>query len=89
MIERQPIIELDNIVIVKKDSAPPMSWPLGEIMKVFDGNGKIGQVAQLQTAKDFHIRPVSELVLLMTEDKSQTGFKKDKKECIDKYKITN
>ena len=59
---------VNDIVIIKEDSTPPMLWPLARITKIFDGNDKIVRVVQVRTQKGLYIRPVSRLVPLEKEN---------------------
>ena len=59
-----------NLVLIKEDNAPSLTWPRGGIIKMFIGNGYIVRVAQLRTATGIYSRPMWKITVL-TKQQSQ------------------
>lgn len=62
----QPNIKVGDMVIVKNNSTPPLTWLLGRVITVFPGKDGIVRVARVLTKQGEVIRPVVKLVLLPT-----------------------
>ncbi|XP_062534373.1 uncharacterized protein LOC134203539 [Armigeres subalbatus] len=59
------LVQLNQIVIVKNENAPPMQWPLGRITKLHPGKDGIVRVVTLKTAEaDTVVRPVAKIAIL-------------------------
>ena len=69
----RPQLKVGDVVVIKEDVTPPLTWPLARIIEVYDGNDSIVRVAKVATEKSIFIRPVSRLVLLHREEKENDG----------------
>ncbi|KAL7297386.1 hypothetical protein TKK_0009768 [Trichogramma kaykai] len=54
-------LEIDSIVLIIDDNAPPSKWPLGRIIDVTRGRDGIVRVAKLRTATSTITRPAVKL----------------------------
>ncbi|XP_050315537.1 uncharacterized protein LOC126750079 [Anthonomus grandis grandis] len=57
-------IEIDSLVLLKEDNAPPLSWLLGRVIECFPGRDGITRVVAVKTHKGILRRPVSKLCSL-------------------------
>lgn len=62
-----PNIKIGDMVIIKSNQRPPMTWRMGRILKVFPGNDGVVRVARVLKSQGELIRPVVKLVLLPTQ----------------------
>ena len=69
----RPQLKVGDVVVIKEDVTPPLTWPLARIIEVYDGNDSIVRVAKVATEKSIFIRPVNRLVLLHREEKENDG----------------
>jgi len=54
-------IHVGQMVILKEDNSPPLSWQLGRIQEVHPGNDGVARVATIRTAKGTYKRPITRL----------------------------
>ncbi|KYN50314.1 hypothetical protein ALC62_11451 [Cyphomyrmex costatus] len=64
----EPPIQPNQMVIIKEDNTPPLSWPLGRIQEVHPGKDNVSRVATVRTAKGIYKRPITRLCLLPIEN---------------------
>ena len=68
----EPNLKTGDVILLKEKGVYRNSWPLGRVVKVFpsqDGKVRKVEVMVVQVDKStFFMRPISELVLLVTED---------------------
>lgn len=58
-------VKLGNLVILKEDNTPPMSWPMARIVKLFPGHdGKIRAVEVRTSNGKIHSRAINKICLL-------------------------
>ncbi|KOB75192.1 hypothetical protein OBRU01_04287 [Operophtera brumata] len=57
-------IEKGQIVIVKDDNAPVLSWPLAIIEELYPGRDQISRVAKIRTKTGSYVRPIVKLFKL-------------------------
>ncbi|XP_047022178.1 uncharacterized protein LOC124637506 isoform X3 [Helicoverpa zea] len=61
-------VKLGNLVILKEDNIPPMSWPMARIVKLFPGHdGKIRAVDVRTPNGKTHTRAINKICLLPIE----------------------
>ena len=56
----------NDMVIIKDDNLPTMSWPIGRVLKVYKGKDGRIRVAEVKTAKGIFKRPLTSLAPLPT-----------------------
>ncbi|XP_077266386.1 uncharacterized protein LOC143899738 [Temnothorax americanus] len=61
-------IHIGQMVILKEDNTPPLSWPLGRIQELHIGGDGIARVATIRTMNGSYKRPITRLCLLPIED---------------------
>lgn len=57
-------LQLDDMVLIKEDGTPPMSWRLGRVSKLFPGSDGVPRVAEVRTARGLVRRAITKLCLL-------------------------
>ena len=60
------------MVIIKEDNVPVMQWPLGRILKTYQGNDGKVRVVDLKTASGISRRAITRLAPLFHEDEEET-----------------
>ncbi|XP_062703650.1 uncharacterized protein LOC134286097 [Aedes albopictus] len=72
-----PLVQLDiqvgTMVLLKKEAAPPMKWPLGRIEAVFPGNDGHVRVVQVRTATGCYRRAITEVCPLPVESGTEAN----------------
>jgi hypothetical protein len=61
-------IKIGDLVIIKDDRFPPLSWRMGRVLDVFPGDDGIIRVVSLKTASGEIKRPITKLCLLPVND---------------------
>lgn len=61
-------IHVGQMVILKEDNTPPLSWSLGKIQEIHLGDDNVARVATVRTANGIYKRPITRLCLLPIED---------------------
>ncbi|XP_026467753.1 uncharacterized protein LOC113371339 [Ctenocephalides felis] len=61
-------LKVDDIVLLKEDNLPPLSWLLGRVIGTAIGKDKNVRVATVKTKNDIFIRPIVKLCPLPVED---------------------
>ncbi|XP_053681538.1 uncharacterized protein LOC128732318 [Sabethes cyaneus] len=70
----QPDIKVDTLVLLKKDSTPPMRWNLARVARVFPGPDGHVRVVDVKTAHGVYRRAITEICPLPIEDETpRTG----------------
>jgi transposase InsO family protein len=62
--QEQRSLKEGDLVLVTDERDPPLSWPMGRILKIFPGNDKTTRVALLKTSRGECKRPTVKLRLL-------------------------
>ncbi|XP_018404424.1 PREDICTED: uncharacterized protein LOC108781050 [Cyphomyrmex costatus] len=57
-------IQIGQLVILKEDNLPPLSWKLGRIKEIYPGQDGIIRTALIHTAKGDYKRPITKLCVL-------------------------
>ncbi|XP_058816901.1 uncharacterized protein LOC131680198 [Topomyia yanbarensis] len=57
-------IQKNQLVVIKDENSPPMSWPIGRIIELHPGDDGTTRVVTLQTPNGRYTRPVSKICLL-------------------------
>ncbi|XP_018361404.1 PREDICTED: uncharacterized protein LOC108760104 [Trachymyrmex cornetzi] len=57
-------IQIGQLVILKEDNLPPLSWKLGRIKEVYPGQDGIIRTALIHTARSDYKRPITKLCVL-------------------------
>ncbi len=82
----QQDIQIDDIVIIKEDSAFTNHWPLAKVTATFPGkDGKV-RVVQVKTSTALYIRPISKLALILRTSSPQESRKAESPfegECVE------
>lgn len=60
----KPNVEVDDMVLIKHESTPPLQWPLGRVVKVYVGKDDLVRVADVKTNGNIFKRPVGKLAIL-------------------------
>lgn len=61
----QPVsIKEGQLVVIKRENTPPMSWPTARIVHVYPGADGVVRVVRLKTADGLFDRPVSKICVL-------------------------
>lgn len=60
--EQQKLKEGD-LILLKKDDAPPSHWPLGQVLKTFRGDDEVRMV-EVKTPNETLTKPTAKLCLL-------------------------
>lgn len=60
----KPDLLMDAVVLLKEDNLPPLSWPLGRVVKLFHGKDNKVRSAQIKTKNGLFVRPIVKLVPL-------------------------
>lgn len=60
----QPSLLIDDMVIIKENHTPPLTWPLGRITEIMPGSDGVVRVARVRTQQGSFIRPIVKLVKL-------------------------
>lgn len=50
-----------SLVLIKNENAPPITWKIGRVRKVFPGKDNIVRVAEVQTSQGLYVRPLVKL----------------------------
>ncbi|XP_028159804.1 uncharacterized protein LOC114352407 [Ostrinia furnacalis] len=61
-------LKLDDLVLVKDDSTPPLCWRLGRIAKIYPGTDCVPRVADVTTSQGTIRRALNRLCLLPTSE---------------------
>ncbi|XP_011858105.1 PREDICTED: uncharacterized protein LOC105555687 [Vollenhovia emeryi] len=61
-----------QMVILKEDNAPPLSWPLGRITEIHPGPDGVVRTVTVKTAKGSYKRPITRLCLLPFDNEPQS-----------------
>jgi len=61
---KTPNIQVGDMVVIKSNQGPPLTWRMGRILEVEPGADGIVRVARILTSHGEFIRPVVKLVLL-------------------------
>lgn len=61
-------LQLNDLVLIKDDSTPPLCWRLGRISKLFPGSDELPRVADVTTAQGVVRRAINRLCLLPTSE---------------------
>ncbi|XP_029157246.1 uncharacterized protein LOC114929752 [Nylanderia fulva] len=61
-----------QMVILKEDNMPPLSWPLGRISEIHPGHDGIVRTATIKTTKGSYKRPITRLCLLPFDNEPQS-----------------
>ena len=59
---------IDDIVLVSNETLPPSKWPLGRVIKIYQGSDELTRAVEIKTASSILKRPVHKLVLLQKSD---------------------
>ena len=78
--QRQPNLEVGDIVLIKDENSPPSQWPLARVIKVHPGPDHLVRVATLKTAVSEFQRPVAKLVRLPVDHAAVLRLQEAKKE---------
>lgn len=60
-----PNIKVNQLVLIKDESSPPLKWPLGRIIAVYPGSDGACRVADIQTSKGILRRAINKICPLM------------------------
>ena len=55
---------IDDVVLVSNETLPPLKWPLGRVVKVYDGPDELTRTVEVRTAGSILKIPIHKLVLL-------------------------
>ncbi|KAJ2948182.1 hypothetical protein O0L34_g9990 [Tuta absoluta] len=66
--DRQPNLEVNQMVLIKDDSSPPMKWPLGRVVAVHPGTDGACRVVDVKTSKGILRRAIHRLCPLLDEE---------------------
>jgi len=66
-LKPQPNIEVGDIVIIKDEQAPPTVWPLGKVIKTYEGKDQYVRVVDVKTASTVVTRPITKLCAVPLE----------------------
>ena len=61
-------MHVDDIALVWNDTLPPSKWPLGRVVKIYDGCDELTRAVETKTAGSILKRPVHKLVLFEKSD---------------------
>ncbi|KAG6439619.1 hypothetical protein O3G_MSEX000926 [Manduca sexta] len=59
------------MVLLSEDNAPPLSWRLGRVRRLFPGPDGISRVAEVNTVRGSVRRPLTRICLLPTAQELQ------------------
>lgn len=65
-------LQLNDLVVIKEDGAPPMSWRLGRVNKLFPGSDGVPRVAEVSTTRGLVRRAITRLCLLPMPSQDNT-----------------
>ncbi|XP_049869025.1 uncharacterized protein LOC126368869 [Pectinophora gossypiella] len=65
---RSKALRLNDLVLLKDDSVPPLCWRLGRVNKMFPGSDGVPRVADVMTSRGLVRRAINRICLLPTED---------------------
>ncbi|KYN28165.1 Epidermal retinol dehydrogenase 2 [Trachymyrmex cornetzi] len=57
-------IAIDHLVLIKEDNSPPLSWPIGRVLKIHPGKDNIICVVTIKTIAGVYKRNVRSLAIL-------------------------
>lgn len=63
-VEHKSNISLHDVVILKKENSPPLTWPLGRVVQLYPGKDGISRVADVKVGESVFTRPVNRLIKL-------------------------
>lgn len=66
--ERCRDLQINDLVLLKDDSAPPLCWRLGRVVTLFPGSDGVPRVAEVTTARGTVRRSINRMVLLPAPD---------------------
>ncbi|CAK1585165.1 unnamed protein product [Parnassius mnemosyne] len=61
-------LQIDDLVLLKEENAPPLYWRLGRVRKLFPGSDGLTRVADIDTARGIVRRALNRIVLLPKPD---------------------
>lgn len=67
-LKTQPNIKVGQLVLVKDERLPPLTWNMGRIMEIHPGNDGLVRVATLKTRNSVITRPITKLCVLPLEN---------------------
>lgn len=70
--EKSRDLQLNDLVLLKDDSAPPLCWRLGRVVKLFPRSDGVPRVAEVHTARGTVRRSLSRMVLLPAPDDNES-----------------
>lgn len=81
------VIQRNQLVLLRDENTPPMSWPTGRIVDLHPGVDGVIRVVTVQTATGQYTRPVSKISLLPIPPKQEThsdqNINNQQQNCID------
>ena len=57
-------LKVGQVVLMKEDNAPPLSWPMGRIIEIHPGQDNIVRTVTVQTPKGEYKRAITKICLL-------------------------
>lgn len=64
-------LQVDDLVLLKDDAAPPLCWRLGRVNRLFPGSDGVPRVADVTTSRGVVRRALNRLCLLPTTDEGK------------------
>lgn len=62
--QRNPNLQINDMVLIVDNQAPPLAWRLGRVVKVMPGTDGVVRVAEILTIQGHLTRPVAKLIAL-------------------------
>lgn len=72
-LEKERNFKVGDMVLLKEENTPPLSWPLGRIERVYKGTDDGVRVAEVYTKGKVCKRPIVKLALLPIEDNTNNA----------------
>ncbi|XP_073966911.1 uncharacterized protein [Choristoneura fumiferana] len=60
----KPNINLNSLVLLKEDKAPPLSWPMGRVTQLFHGKDSNVRAVSIKIKDSVYVRPITKIVPL-------------------------
>lgn len=65
-----PNVQVGDLVLLREDNCPPMSWPMARITKIFPGKDNMVRAFEVMTSnRKTHLRSVTKICLFPIHDK--------------------